>query len=53
MDLNAHQSIVDLDDVPPEKLRDVVHAILEHLDLQIVEESTPDYTVYSVSKRRR
>lgn len=50
MALNPYQSIVGLDDIPDEKLRDVVHAILQHLELEIVEESTPDYTVYEVRK---
>lgn len=48
--LDPFQSIVGIDDVPDEQLRGVIHAILQHLDLEIVEEATPDYTVYEVRK---
>lgn len=48
--LNQWQSVVELDDIPDDKLRDVLHALLWHLELEIVEESMPDYTVYEVRK---
>lgn len=48
MALNAYQEIVTLDDVPSENKWEVLHALLEHLKLEIVREATPDYTLYEV-----
>jgi len=49
--INGWQQIVEMSDVPQDKLPDILHAILNHLGLEIVEESTPDYTVYEVRKQ--
>ena len=51
MALDQYRHVIDFDDVPQEKLRDIVYALLHHLDLVIVEESTPDYTLYEVQPR--
>jgi hypothetical protein len=44
-------NVIDLDDVPNDKLRNILGLLLDHLNLQIVEEATPDYTVYELEEK--
>ncbi len=48
MQLNQFQQIVRIDDVPDHKLRVVLGQLLDFLHLEIIEESTPDYTTYEI-----
>lgn len=42
--LTAYQEVISLDDVPAEKMREIVQEILNYLHVEIVREQTPDYT---------
>jgi hypothetical protein len=49
--LPAYQSIVtDPNDIPVEQLRGLFLELLRQLNLQLVQEATPDYCVYEITK---
>lgn len=49
--LTAYQEFVRPEDVPQDELRLVLEALIEHLNVNIVREKTPDYTAYEVWPR--
>ena len=46
--MDQYRKVVDLNEVPSGRVRDVLRGLLEHLKLEIVCEETPDYTAYEV-----
>jgi len=50
--MSAQKQKVSIDDVPSDKLGEILAALLERLNLEIVEESTPDYTVYTLEEKK-
>ena len=46
--LNAYQSIVSVLDLTNDQVKDVLSLVLDHLQLSIVMEKTPDYTAFSL-----
>jgi hypothetical protein len=49
MPLTRYQRVItDPGDIPVDKLRALFLELLQRLDLQIVEEATPDYCVYEI-----
>ena len=49
--LSDYRSTVLLMEVPDNRLRDVLKELLDRLDLEIIEEATPDYVAYELRKR--
>lgn len=49
--LNSSQKVVDINDVSEENMSLLILALLEHMNLEIIEESTPDYIGYELRSK--
>ena len=50
--MDQYREVVTIDEVPPDKFGDIIHALLEHFNVEIVREATPDYTLYEVRLKK-
>lgn len=46
--MTAYHEVVPLRDVPGSDVRRVLELVLEHLNVELVRECTPDYTAYAL-----
>lgn len=52
--LSAYQTVVtDPSDIPAEKLCVLLLWLLDHLDLELIREATPDYTAFEIRSKQR
>jgi hypothetical protein len=46
--IRKYQDVVELDELNPAMVPNILHALLAYLKLEIVCESTPDYTGFEI-----
>ena len=49
--MSMWRETIDIDEVPDDKLRDLLQAMIDYMKVEIVREQTPDYTFYELKPK--